>query len=75
MSGQAPRGGLSTPRLLLRGWRPEDREPFAALNASPEVMAHFPNTLTRERSAELADHFQAGIDERGWGAWAVERKE
>jgi RimJ/RimL family protein N-acetyltransferase len=75
VSGQAPCGGLTTPRLLLRGWRPEDREPFAALNASPEVMEHFPNTLTRERSAELVDHFQAGIDERGWGAWAVERKE
>lgn len=66
--------GLSTDRLLLRAWRPEDRAPFAALNASSEVMAHFPSTMTREQSDELADRFQAGIEERGWGAWAVERK-
>ena len=41
----ARRGAVSTPvlrteRLLLREWRPEDREPFAALNADPRVMEH-----------------------------------
>ncbi|HYJ20923.1 MAG TPA: GNAT family N-acetyltransferase, partial [Solirubrobacterales bacterium] len=40
---------LSTPRLALRRWRPSDRGPFAALNADPEVMEHFPDTLTREQ--------------------------
>ena len=33
---------LETPRLRLRQWRDEDREPFAALNADPRVMEHFP---------------------------------
>ena len=28
--------------LILRRWRPEDAAPFAALNADPAVMAHFP---------------------------------
>ena len=28
---------LTTPRLVLRQWRPEDLEPFAALNADPAV--------------------------------------
>lgn len=34
-------GELRTPRLLLRRWRDEDREPFAALNADPMVMELF----------------------------------
>jgi RimJ/RimL family protein N-acetyltransferase len=33
---------FETQRLLLRQWRAPDREPFAALNADPIVMAHFP---------------------------------
>ena len=28
---------ISTERLVLRTWRPADREPFAALNADPEM--------------------------------------
>ena len=36
----------------------EDREPFAALNDDPEVMAHFPTHLTRgaERRHGRPDH-------------------
>jgi len=29
---------LRTPRLLLREWRDEDAEPFAAISADPDVM-------------------------------------
>lgn len=75
MTDSAVPAGPSTGRLLLRAWRPEDRAPFAALNASRVVMEHFPSTLTREESDALADRFQRGIEERGWGAWAVERKD
>jgi len=63
---------LRTDRLLLRRWRPEDREPFAALNADPQVMEHFPATLTRLESDDLADRIEARFAERGWGFWAVE---
>ena len=63
---------LRTDRLLLRGWRPGDRAPFAALNADPVAMEHFPSTMTREASDAFADRIQAGIEERGWGLWAVE---
>ncbi|HEV8678901.1 MAG TPA: GNAT family N-acetyltransferase [Stellaceae bacterium] len=31
---------LRTPRLLLREWREEDSEPFAAMSADPGVMEH-----------------------------------
>jgi RimJ/RimL family protein N-acetyltransferase len=39
---------------VLRRWRPEDREPFARLNADPRVMEFFPATLSRGESDQLA---------------------
>lgn len=64
---------LRTPRLWLRQWRDADREPFAQLNADPEVMRHFPSLLPRERSDATVDALSADIATRGWGLWAVER--
>ncbi|MEI8411298.1 MULTISPECIES: GNAT family N-acetyltransferase [unclassified Kribbella] len=66
---------LTTDRLLMRQWRESDREPFAALNADPAVMEHFPATQTREQSDALIDRNIPAIDERGWGLWAVEVRE
>ena len=63
---------LRTKRLWLRAWRDEDREPFAALNADPVVMEHYPSTLTRDVSDALADRIEAHFAEHGWGLWAVE---
>jgi RimJ/RimL family protein N-acetyltransferase len=63
---------LNTERLLLRRWRPEDREPFAALNADPVVMEHFPARLTPAESDASIERIEAGIDEHGFGLWAVE---
>lgn len=63
---------LGTERLLLRAWRPADREPFAALNADPLVMEHFPAPLTRAESDALVDRIEGAFDEQGWGLWAVE---
>jgi RimJ/RimL family protein N-acetyltransferase len=62
---------LMTARLVLRAWRPEDREPFAALNADPEVMAHFPAPLGRDESDTFASRISAALAEQGWGLWAV----
>lgn len=63
---------LRTSRLLLRRWRDADREPFAALNADPVVMEHFPAPLGRAESDALVDRVEHGLEERGWGLWAVE---
>jgi RimJ/RimL family protein N-acetyltransferase len=64
--------GLRTQRLVLRPWRDEDREPFAALNADAQVMEHFPAALTRAQSDELADRIDARFAAQGYGLWAVE---
>lgn len=65
---------FKTQRLGLRQWRPEDREPFAALNADPKVMEYFPALLDRAASDAMADRCQSLIAERGWGLWAVEKR-
>ncbi|MGC2191571.1 MAG: GNAT family N-acetyltransferase [Candidatus Dormiibacterota bacterium] len=63
---------LRTLRLLLRTWRPQDRAPFAALNADPQVMAHFPNPLSRAESDLMVDRMEAQLRLQRWGLWAVE---
>ena len=64
---------LSTERLLMREWRDDDRDPYAVLNADPEVMRHFPSMLTPQQSAEMIDRMAAAWRDRGFGLWAVER--
>lgn len=62
---------LRTARLRLRAWQPQDREPFAALNADAEVMRHFPAPLDRAASDAAADRIADHLDRRGWGLWAL----
>jgi RimJ/RimL family protein N-acetyltransferase len=63
---------LSTDRLKLRRWRDSDLEPWAAMNADPEVREHLGDLLTREQSDASVALFQTEFDERGYGWWAVE---
>jgi RimJ/RimL family protein N-acetyltransferase len=63
---------LKTDRLLLRQWTDADREPYAALNADPVVMEHFPAPMTREMSDAMVDKLAADLEERGFGLWALE---
>jgi RimJ/RimL family protein N-acetyltransferase len=63
---------LRTERLLLREWRAEDREPFAALNADPRVMEHLPSLLPRPQSDALARRSEQHFASHGFGPWAVE---
>lgn len=62
---------LRTDRLILRQWHDEDLAPFATLNADPEVMRHFPSTLTKEQSDALAERARHHLQQEGWGLWAV----
>lgn len=62
-----------TDRLVLRRWTDADREPFAAMNADPEVMRYFRDVLDREASDAFVDRIEASFDEHGYGLWVVER--
>ncbi|MNZ38838.1 hypothetical protein D3C78_563200 [compost metagenome] len=66
---------LHTRRLLLRPWRDEDLPAFAALNADPEVMRHFPECMSRGDSDALAGRIRAHFTEHGFGQWIVSRRE
>ncbi|TNM64194.1 GNAT family N-acetyltransferase [Streptomyces sp. NP160] len=67
---------LETERLLLRRWREADLEPFAAMNADPQVMEHFASgPLDREASDGLARYADACFEVHGYGLAAVERKD
>jgi 3-dehydroquinate dehydratase/shikimate dehydrogenase len=66
---------IQTKRLILRPWREADLEPFASLNADSRVMEHFPSTLSKEESDQMAKRIQGKIEDRGWGLWAVALKE
>jgi ribosomal-protein-alanine N-acetyltransferase len=57
----------------MRRWQASDREPFAAMNADPEVMAHFPAALDRAASDAVVDRIEAGFEANGFGMWALER--
>ena len=63
---------LLTARLRLRGWREEDVEPLAAINADPRVGEWLGGTRdleqTRDAIARWMDHWR----ERGFGLWGVE---
>lgn len=63
---------LRTPRLVLRGWRTSDREPFAALNADPAVVEFLGGALTRDRSEAMVDRIESSWAMKGYGLWAVQ---
>jgi RimJ/RimL family protein N-acetyltransferase len=65
---------LETERLRMRVWRDADRAPFAAMNADPEVMRHFPETLDAARSNASVDGWLAQFAAQGWSNWALERR-
>jgi RimJ/RimL family protein N-acetyltransferase len=63
---------LRTARLLLRPWRNSDRASFAAINADPKVMEHFPRTSTPEETDRWVDKIVTRMEQQGYGLWAVE---
>jgi len=64
---------IRTERLLMRRWRDSDRGPFAAMNADPEVMGYFPETLDRTASDGYLDRIEALFQRQGFGLWALEQ--
>ncbi|GAA2759935.1 GNAT family N-acetyltransferase [Actinopolymorpha rutila] len=64
---------LTTPRLILRTWRAEDRPAFSALNADPMVMEHIMGTpMSQAESDQLAERIEEHWQKRGYGLYAVE---
>ena len=66
---------IETARLVLRFWHDDDLENFAAMNADPRVLEHFPSVLTRAQSDASAARIRAHLETHGYGLWAVERRD
>jgi RimJ/RimL family protein N-acetyltransferase len=58
--------------IILRQWKDSDLEPYAEMNADPEVMRYFLARMTTGEASESFARMRKGIEERGWGIWAVE---
>lgn len=63
---------LRGPRVVLRPWRADDRDAFAAMNSDPEVMRHFTAPLTRTESDSFADRVTQQFEHHAWGRWALQ---
>jgi RimJ/RimL family protein N-acetyltransferase len=63
---------IRTPRLLLRRWRDDDLDAFAAMSADPEVMRFLWPIEDRAASDALAEAIRGHFDRHGFGFWAVE---
>lgn len=63
---------FDTPRLAFRVWQDRHCVPFAALNADPEVMRHFPAVLSAEQTNAGIDIWREQFAQQGWSNWAVE---
>ncbi len=63
---------IKTDRLLLRRWRDQDIEDYAALNADARVMQFFPSTYSVEESSLQIERFNKSIDDLNLGFWAAE---
>lgn len=65
---------LETDRLVLRRFTDQDREPFAAINADPDVLRHIGPPLTREQSDALVDRIRQTWVDLGFGLYAAESR-
>lgn len=65
---------IETERLVLRRWRPDDLEPYAAIMADPEVTDWLGGGQTRAEVAAAIQSFEAEFERLGMGALAFERK-
>ena len=63
---------IKTSRLLLRRWRPGDRNSFAALHADPEVMLDLGGPLDRAASDRKFDRYVAAFEQHGYSRWVLE---
>lgn len=63
-----------TERLILRSWRKEDIEPFARMNADPDVMRFFESKLTLEQTQKSLEKIENCQKKYGYTFWALEHK-
>ncbi len=64
---------FTSDRLGFRGWQPTDLEDLYLLCSDPEVMRHFPATLSQEETAAFLQRLIDHQSEHGYSYFAVEQ--
>lgn len=64
---------LTTPRLVLTSWLPDDVDPLFEVHSDPETMRFVRNgrPLTRDETKQLVDSHIAEHAARGWTKWRL----
>jgi len=65
---------LVTDRLVLRRFRPDDRGPFARINADEEVTRYLSGPMSRAESDAFVDRIDQHWAAWGYGLYAVEHR-
>lgn len=66
---------IETERLTLRAWREQDRKPYYAMCADPEVMRYLGGTQSGAEADAAVDRRNAEIAGTGHSFWAMDRRE
>ena len=66
---------LETPRLLLRPWRDDDADAFAAMFDDPLVMEFLMPAKDRAAIDAIVARVRAHFDQHGFGWWAAELRD
>ncbi|MEE9437962.1 MAG: GNAT family N-acetyltransferase [Saprospiraceae bacterium] len=59
-------------RLGFRNWTNNDLREFTEINADPEVMEHFPSTLSEKETEDLIQRLKKHFEEREYTYFATE---
>lgn len=66
---------IKTKRLIMRDWKKSDIQEFVKMNKDRDVRRYFPSVLSAEASKKRAVEIQQDIEDRGFGLFAVERRD
>ena len=59
----------------MRRWGETDGAVLAEMSSDPVVREHFPRLYTPEECQKMVEFIETEFDERGFGLWALERKD
>ncbi|KTD50500.1 acetyltransferase [Legionella rubrilucens] len=63
---------ITTTRLFLRPWHPNDSKPFFDINQDKKVLEFLPGPMSQEQINDFMQYQNAQLDKRKYMLWAAE---
>lgn len=60
-----------TPHPTLRAWRQDDFPAYVLLHSDPQIVQWLGGQMNAEQMRTAFDRMARGLNERGWGVWAI----